>query len=227
MYPTSDEQIAVSLAEQLMVEQMSAFSDSSHDVYHVRRVRKTAMTIARALPTTPDLFIVEIAALLHDVLDKKYVPADVDPQVWFLPFFTSIASKTSIDLVADGRSEILIRVIENVSWSNEKKLRANGEWTKWHEECLELHCVQDADRLDAIGAFGVMRCAAYTALRNEPRHTGPDDPARSNSAIQHFDDKLVHIYDRLKTSPGKSLGQRRHKLIVDFIAAAKEEYEAN
>jgi uncharacterized protein len=135
----------------------------------------------------PDLLTVEVAALLHDVLDKKYVPpeASADPYAYFLPFFEKLcASVPALDLIADGRARDIARIIENVSWTTEKKLRAEGAWSAWHESCTELHCVQDADRLDAIGAFGmlwlrtdnitidlaarigIMRCAAFSAATN-------------------------------------------------------------
>jgi len=95
------------------------------------------------------------AALLHDVLDKKYVSAEeaTDPYAFFLPLFRTWAAH-GIDLVSDGRGHTIARIIDNVSWSTEKKLRETGQWTTWHDTCIELHCVQDADRLDAIGAFG-------------------------------------------------------------------------
>ncbi|CAK5269679.1 unnamed protein product, partial [Mycena citricolor] len=133
------------------------------------------------------------------------------------------------------------QVIEHVSWSTETKLRKNGGWTEWHDSCAELHCVQDADRLDAIGAFGILRCAAYSAAVNRygtdltmffradaapisPLHVPSDDSKLKASAIQHFHDKLVLIRDRLKTEPGKKLGAKRHSVIVAFIESVEEEY---
>ncbi|KAF6754428.1 hypothetical protein DFP72DRAFT_370458 [Ephemerocybe angulata] len=227
MYPSSSERVVIDAAEKLMVETMARY-DPSHDAYHVQRVRKTALALARALPTTPDLLVVEIAALLHDVLDKKYVSAAEasDPYSFFLPFFTSAAQNGGPDLVSDGRARLITRVIENVSWTTEKALRARGAWGAWHDECSELHCVQDADRLDAIGAFGILRCAAFSCVSNRPLHTPPGDPRQPESALQHFHDKLVHIRGRLKTVPGRQMGEKRHQVIVDFLAAAEEEYNA-
>lgn len=110
----------------------------------------------------------ELAALLHDVLDKKYVtPAEsADPYAFFLPFFQSVAKDHKLDLISDGRARLVTRIVENVSWTTETKLLAAGLIEDWHRNCVELHCVQDADRLDAIGAFGVLRCAAYNAAIN-------------------------------------------------------------
>lgn len=124
-------------------------------VFPVRRVRNTALFLARSHAThTPDLFVVELAALLHDILDKKYVSTEeaADPYAFFLPFFTSWSEH--VDLVADGRAQQVAKIVDNVSWSTESKLRDAGKVMPWHETCVELHCVQDADRLDAIGAFG-------------------------------------------------------------------------
>ncbi|KAG7089379.1 hypothetical protein E1B28_011069 [Marasmius oreades] len=225
MYPSTDEMVYINAAEKLMLDTMVRY-DPSHDAYHVQRVRKTALTIANALPVKPDLLVVELAALLHDVLDKKYVSPQqaADPYSFFLPLFSKAAKNSSLDLVRDGRAQLITQIVENVSWTTETKLRATGQWGTWHNECTELHCVQDADRLDAIGAFGVMRCAAYNASKNNPLHTPREDPCLGKSAIQHFHDKLVHIEGRLKTEPGKKLGKKRHKLIVDFIASVEDEY---
>ncbi|VDC06793.1 unnamed protein product [Peniophora sp. CBMAI 1063] len=227
-YPTEDEKIIISAAEELMRETMARY-DCSHDAYHVERVRKTALQLARSVSKTPDLLTVELAALLHDVLDKKYVSAEeaADPYAYFLPFFTELHSRApSINLVEDGRAKAIAMIVENVSWSTEKKLRAAGKWGEWHEECVELHCVQDADRLDAIGAFGIMRCAAFTAATNNSLHAPEGDPRREASTVQHFYDKLLHIKDRMKTEPGKHAAERRHKLMLDFLQGVDEEYNA-
>ncbi|KAI0703452.1 hypothetical protein BC835DRAFT_1318984 [Cytidiella melzeri] len=231
-YPTEPEAKVVAAAEKLMVETMARY-DPSHDAFHVQRVRRTAMHIAQAISSSsstrvnPDMLTVELAALLHDVLDKKYVsPSQAsDPYGFFLPFFESARNEHGVDLIADGRAQTIAKIITNVSWSTEKKLRQAGMIEEWHQECVELHCVQDADRLDAIGAFGIMRCAAYSAAVNRPLHAPEGDPTRPNSAIEHFYDKLLHIREQLKTEPGKQMAKKRHQLMLAFLAATKEEYE--
>ncbi|KAH9003040.1 hypothetical protein EDB86DRAFT_2799479 [Lactarius hatsudake] len=242
-YPTPAEAAVVRAAEQFMEETMANFSDPSHDPHHVRRVRRTALRLARSVSgdtgSAPDLLTVELGALLHDVLDKKYVPPASyghDARAFFEPFFRRVAEAAAeaLDLRADGRADAVVRIVENVSWSNEQHLRARGEWGPWHEACVELHCVQDADRLDAIGAFGIMRCAAYSArygvlsltggMRASALHAPDGDPDQPESAIQHFHDKLLHIQERMKTAPGKQMAEKRHKLLVDFLAAVEDEY---
>ncbi|KDQ19363.1 hypothetical protein BOTBODRAFT_27945 [Botryobasidium botryosum FD-172 SS1] len=228
-YPNPQEAVVIAATEFLMEETMKKF-DSSHDAHHVRRVRKTALSLAHSVEPKPDLLTVELAALLHDLLDKKYVPrsASADPFSHFFPFFKDLAEKTNgeIDLIGDGRAENISRIVENVSWTNERKLKAEGGWTEWHETCIELHCVQDADRLDAIGAFGIMRCAAYSAAVDRALHVSKSDPTWGDSAIHHFHDKLLLVRDRLKTPAGRRMGDRRHQFMLEFLSAVDEEYNA-
>lgn len=180
MYPTPDEAAVLETVEAFMVKTMAQY-DPSHDALHgksslvfsrprplsftphtVQRVRKTALKLSSdpsISSRSPDLLVIELSALLHDVLDKKYVPESLysDPYAFFLPIFKELDVKhPSVGLLTeDGkRVRFIAEVVTNVSWSTEKKLRQEGKWGAWHDGCVELHCVQDADRLDAIGAFG-------------------------------------------------------------------------
>ncbi|KAG9084613.1 hypothetical protein FS749_005094 [Ceratobasidium sp. UAMH 11750] len=224
-YPSEAEAAVVAAAEALMEETMKKY-DPSHDALHVYRVRKTALALARSQTPRSDLLVVELAALLHDVLDKKYVSAleAANPDIVFRPFFERVAPH--VDLLSDGRARLIVRVIENVSWTTEKKLREENKLEAWHDSCVELHCVQDADRLDAIGAFGILRTAAYSASVNRPLHVPPEDPRSPGSAIGHFYDKLLHIQSRLKTPQGKALGAERHQLMLTFLDGVDKEYNA-
>lgn len=105
------------------------------------------------------MLVVEVAALMHDMADKKYVKLEEGKSLFehFLPILEGIQAgdgTTAAALLGRDRVELVAKVVENVSWTTEKKLRETGALTPWHGSCKELHCVQDADRLDAIGAFG-------------------------------------------------------------------------
>lgn len=189
------------------------------------------------------MLVVEIAALMHDMADKKYVKLEDGKSLsdHFLPKFEEIQTSSGTNAAAvlgQDRMELISRVVENVSWTTEKKLRETGALTAWHTECMELHCVQDADRLDAIGAFGesdyrdhsydknpklllivlgIMRCAAYSSAVNRPLYVPKDDSTPDKyphgSAIDHFYDKLLHIKERLKTDAGRAMGEKRHQTV--------------
>ncbi|KAG9039277.1 hypothetical protein FRB95_011862 [Tulasnella sp. JGI-2019a] len=232
MHPTDSVKSLIATVEGLMEETMKKY-DPSHDALHVRRVRKTAIAIARTLDPAPDLLVVELAALMHDLADKKYVklPEGTTAYQHFLPFFQALPKNDTLDIISDGRLQTIIKIVENVSWTTEKRLRAgqDGGITEWYRECRELHCVQDADRLDAIGAFGIIRCAAYSAVVNQPLFLPSDDSSGerdpSKSAIGHFHDKLLLIRERLKTDAGRAMGEKRHQVMLDFLKAVDDEYE--
>ncbi|KAG8859288.1 hypothetical protein FRB96_004503 [Tulasnella sp. 330] len=221
VYPSESEKKLITSVEELMEETMKKY-DPSHDALH-----------AKTLSPLPDPLIVELAALMHDLADKKYVKLAPGMTTYdhFLPFFQALPRDESLDIISDGRLEMIVRIVENVSWTTEKRLRAgeDGGITRWYRECKELHCVQDADRLDAIGAFGIMRCAAYSAAVNQPLFV-PSDQTESRgdpkeSAVGHFHDKLLLIRERLKTDAGRAMGEKRHQAMLDFLKAVDEEYE--
>jgi len=109
------------------------------------------------------------------------------------PFFASEASSS----LTSTQRDLILRIIPSVSWSTESKLRKAGEWTEWHDKCVELHAVQDADRLDAVGAVGVLRCAAFSGVKGRKLLS---DEQGDSSAESHFAEKLLLIRDRMKVS---------------------------
>lgn len=104
----------------------------------------------------------------------------------------------------------ILSIIPSVSYTAETALLAAGEWT-WQKDCLELHAVQDADRLDAIGAVGILRCAAYSGATKRVLVEGED--TGSKSAEAHFEEKLLKVRDRMKTAFGKEEAERRHQTV--------------
>ncbi|KAI5454709.1 hypothetical protein NCC49_003597 [Naganishia albida] len=239
-------------AESLVKDHMSKY-DPSHDWYHVDRVRRTALKLAKALQTdrssaergynAPDMLLVELIALFHDMADAKYTETS-SLESTLAPFLTSTEATS---MLTERQKSLLLSIIPRISWSTEKKLRAAGRWDGIVAQMQrdggwsELAVVQDADRLDAIGAFGIMRCCAYSSATNRPLYvpsqiaSGDADFAGINdshkalvdsSAIQHFHDKLLHIKDRMKTPLGKQEAQRRHETMLHFLQEIDHEFAA-
>ncbi|EJU04989.1 hypothetical protein DACRYDRAFT_47579 [Dacryopinax primogenitus] len=207
---TPYQQELLKLAEQLMHSEM-ANNDPSHDVFHVLRVRKTAIRLADSLAhsTALNIWMVDMAALLHDINDHKYATSTSG----------TVGLKEIYERMSRDDAAQLEWILERVSWSKEKRRREEGTWGELEEACVELHCVQDADRLDAIGAFGIMRCAAFSAVTKRPLYA----EGRNDTAIAHFHEKLLNIAGSLKTELGTQLGIRRHQVMLDFLASVDDE----
>ncbi|KAF2203296.1 hypothetical protein GQ43DRAFT_411905 [Delitschia confertaspora ATCC 74209] len=184
-------------------EYMSHY-DSSHDYQHILRVVSNANTILQAeLESNPDhtfdntaLFL---AALLHDVGDHKYAKAGED-----------VDSMVANVLRERGASEELARtvqrIVKHVGWTNETK-DPNSVVTVLKEH-PELAIVQDADRLDAIGAVGVGRCFTFTGAKCPGR--------QMTDAIDHFEEKLYKLGGAMKTDTGKAMAESRTKILRDL-----------
>ncbi len=175
---------------ELFVKAHMAAYDPSHDWVHgmppppahltaVERVRRTALKLA---PPEADILVVELAALMHDLSDAKYASTNL----------AHIAADHLGDVSAE-QVALVLRIVPAVSYSKEMRLRAAGEWT-WQDTCVELHAVQDADRLDAIGAVGVLRCAAFSGVRGRVLLDAPG----GDSAEAHFHDKLLRVKSYMK-----------------------------
>lgn len=151
----------IAYAESLVKEHMAKY-DPSHDWWHVNRVRNTALKLSRSQEGSVDPVVLELLALFHDLHDAKYAAAGGPTLEQTLqPFF----SHPDVSVSAPQQTMIL-KLIPLISWSTEKKLRADGQWDAHERELREqggwneLCCAQDADRLDAVGAFGVSRLRA-------------------------------------------------------------------
>ncbi|KAJ2559197.1 hypothetical protein EV175_000459 [Coemansia sp. RSA 1933] len=173
-----DNSLAIRKTEAFVKEYMDKY-DCSHDWFHVQRVVRQALALAKAVSLTrpTDMLVVHLAALLHDIDDAKYVQ-ESDERFNCNGFLTGAG-------VDPERAVLVCKIIDSVSFRKElllmehdKQGLGSAEERQWRQECTELACVQDADRLDAIGAFGVLRCAAFSGARNRPLH----DPA-SDSAV--------------------------------------------
>ncbi|KAL1919583.1 uncharacterized protein VTP21DRAFT_1514 [Calcarisporiella thermophila] len=216
-------------AEEFVKEYMSKY-DPSHDWFHVDRVRRQALKIAKEeIKRRPvDLEIVEYAALFHDIGDAKYIIAG-----------SKTARETVLEFFKEhqfdsAKAELITNIIENVSYR--KELAAVPD--PWRDNCIELHIVQDADKLDAMGAFGILRCAAFSGAKGRALYNPEEKPienmtkeqydaqskAGHGTAISHFHEKLFHLKDRIKTETGKIMATSRHNYMIEFVQTIEKEY---
>lgn len=167
---------------------------TGHDYFHIERVVKTAVQIARQ--ENADLFLTELAAWLHDVGDHK-LNNGVDKSEEQITLILR-----SLNLSQELISQV-IEIVSQVSFSKGKTA-----------ESLEAKIVQDADRLDALGAIGIARVFAYGGSKQREIHN-PDNPAETS--IQHFYDKLLKLKDRMNTNTGKAIATDRHRYLEGFL----------
>ena len=182
---------------------------SGHDWYHIHRVRALALLIART--EGADLFLVELAALLHDVDDWKLAGVDADGQK-----AVNWLRRCEVD---NQIVERVVRIIEGVSFKGAGVVTSTID-----PECKAL---QDADRLDAIGAIGIARTFAYGGSRGrgiyDPEiapvmHVDFENYKKSNApTINHFYEKLLLLKDQMQTPTGRILAEQRHKYMVGFL----------
>lgn len=188
-----------------------ANAEGGHDWFHIERVWKNALLIAK--DEDCNLEVVQLGALLHDIADSKFHDGDetVGPKkaTEFLESHT-----VSQDVIRH-----VVSIIENISYKG-----GNFE-RRFHSK--ELDIVQDADRLDAIGAIGIARCFNYGGFKNRKLYNPEIDPvlnmsksAYKNSespTINHFYEKLLLLKDRMNTKTGKKIALQRHEFMEDFL----------
>jgi len=186
--------------------------DASHDFDHVRRVVSNALAILqkeeddrkrKALPALNPLSVI-LGALLHDVEDKKYI-TNVGTE--------SPLKRAVVDAGMTGDyAEQMQLLVAGVSYSSEVK---NPQHVKDLISMIpELAIVQDADRLDAIGAIGIGRCFTFGGAKGSRSLT---------DSIRHFDEKLLKLEGMMKTEAGRAMAEQRSGRIRDFVAWWQEE----
>ena len=201
----------IELCQQLVEGIYNQF-DASHDFQHIQRVLMNARAIME-VEKDADHEIVELAVLLHDVSDPKYTTDKENEQTILQQLSLSDASKLHIQ-----------NVIASVSFSggNEKKTTT-----------IEAKIVQDADRLDALGAVGIARTFAFGGAKGRPLYDDAEEVrldmsvdeyrSKSTASVTHFYEKLFLLKDLMKTEKGKQLAQQRHEFMEQFIQQLKAE----
>ncbi|KAI8333154.1 hypothetical protein BC941DRAFT_358188 [Chlamydoabsidia padenii] len=226
----------INVTKKMVSDYMKSF-DPSHDVHHIERVRGLAMVLAQDYLDRGeqlDLEIVELAALCHDVGDAKYYQGDIKGGDIVSSFLTEQGYDTE-------RAAWVARIVDHVGFRKElawNDTKDDPSEVDWRNHCLELHVVQDSDKLDAIGAFGIMRCCAYSGKTNVALYDPSLDPIRNitkeqyeaqaanknGSAINHFHEKLLRLSSMLRTPKGKEMGKQRHDFMEFFLKQINQEY---
>ena len=193
---------------------------SGHDWWHVQRVRKLAVKLGER--EGANIYIVELAALLHDVSGYKTNGGDQEegPRIaheWLHEFGE-----------ADACANAVAEIVAGVSFK--------GAGTTCRMPTIEGMVVQDADRLDAIGAIGIARAFAYGACTREPMYdpdmaprlhaTAAEYFARSGSTINHFYEKLLLLKVRMNTDSARLVAGRRHRILEEFLRSFLAEWDA-
>ena len=192
---------------------------SGHDPWHVLRVRRLALHIGRR--EGADLFVVELAALLHDIADWKFHGGDEE-----------IGPRRAMDWLI--RLGVEAPVVERVG-AIVRDLSFKGAGVAAAPLTLEGQVVQDADRLDAIGAIGIGRTFAYGGHKGRALYDPAIPPERHASAeryktnqgptLNHFFEKLLLLRDRLNTPTARAIAERRHRFLEAFVERFLEEWE--
>ena len=192
---------------------------SGHDYDHSLRVYKTAVRLAEK--ENADLFIVSMAALLHDVDDRKLSPETADTKANAVNYLR----RKNIDV---NTIETICRIIDEVSFAGTDSVIPGT---------VEGKCVQDADRLDALGAIGIARAFAYGGNHHRKMYDPEEPPMRNmnreeyrnhvSHTVNHFYEKLFLLKDMMNTETGKKIAEQREAFMRDFLAEFYREWDGN
>ncbi|QGH33846.1 HD domain-containing protein [Gracilibacillus salitolerans] len=192
-----------------MVREKLLGEGSGHDWYHIERVTTTAKKLAHQ--ENANLFVVSLVALLHDLADDKVVDSEEEG-------LRAIQEWLGQSGVEKHDMDHILSIIKNMSFKG-----GNGKQL----DTIEGQVVQDADRLDAIGAVGIARCFVYAGKKGQPiydpelevREQMTKDEYRKgqSSAIHHFYEKLLKLKDLMNTKAGYQLAQERHQFMEQFL----------
>jgi uncharacterized protein len=200
----------IKCTEVFVRQRMQGF-DSGHDWWHIERVRRIAKYI-NAKESLADPFILDISALLHDTVDSKFRKDDSDKLFRIIEEFLDNAGMDNI-------KNNVIEVIRNVSFSNKNPTGNLKDPV--------LLVLQDADRLDAIGAIGIARAFNYGGYRNSPIFI-PKEQSEGNTktTIDHFYEKLLKLKDLMNSTTGRAMAEERHLYIENYLKQFYKEWNA-
>lgn len=200
------------------VRKMLHGDTSGHDWWHIQRVRKLALRLGKE--EGADAFVVELAALLHDIADWKFYQGDPEagPRV-----AAAWLEECGVD---SSVSEHVCSIIREISFK--------GSGVPTPMESIEGKVVQDADRLDALGAIGIARAFAYGGHQGREIHNPDVEPEShetfdayresAGSTINHFHEKLLLLEERMNTDAARRLAEARHEYMEGFLEQFHREW---
>ncbi|MFD2285219.1 HD domain-containing protein [Pedobacter petrophilus] len=203
------------------VQQTLKDAEAGHDWFHIERVYKTAVNINKK--EQGNELVIAFAALLHDIADPKFNNGDEElgPQV-AESFLQSIA-------IDEETVKHVKLIIQHMSFKN--SFDGNSFTSK------EMQIVQDADRLDAIGAIGIARAFTYGGFKNRvlydpavkvEEHLSKESYKNTTApTINHFYEKLLLLKDMMNTAEGKKIAEKRHQFMLDYLDHFYSEWEGN
>lgn len=215
---SAEQTSVINRTEEYVKETLKADS-SGHDWWHIDRVRNMAVRLAEA--EAVDRYTVELAALLHDIADWKFNDGD-----------TTIGATKSRQWLAHLAVD---QAVQDKVYEIVAKVSFKGAGVKAAPMSLEGQIVQDADRLDAIGAIGIARTFAYGGHFNRTMHDPDEAPVHHDTfekykdnkgtTINHFYEKLLLLKERLNTKSAREIAEHRHKFIEAFLAEFFDEWK--
>ena len=203
----------------LFVKSKLENAEGGHDWFHIERVYRNALLIADG--EVCDENVVKLAALLHDIADSKFNDGDeiVGPKI--------AREFLELNQVEENRIQHVINIIENISFKG-----GNAQKTF---SSIELDIVQDADRLDALGAIGIARAFNYGGFKNRvlynpniaPKLRMSKEEYKNSQAptLNHFYEKLLLLKDKMNTKTAKKIAQERHRYMEGFLSQFYAEWD--
>ena len=196
-------------------------AEAGHDWFHIERVWKLSKKIAET--ETCNREVVELSALLHDIADPKFHKGD---ETLALKISRAFLEGQNVD--EEVINEVLL-IIKNISFKNRGEAPENLP--------LELKIVQDADRLDAIGAIGIARTFNFGGFKNnlmyhpdiQPKLNMSKEEYKKNdgTTINHFYEKLLLLKDLMNTEKGKEMAEDRHQFMLHFLEEFYKEWNVD
>jgi len=196
-------------------------AEGGHDWWHIYRVLNNTRIIAAK--EHADLLICELGALLHDIADPKFHNGDEKKGSLIAREFLAL------NLIPENQILAVLDIIESISFSKERGNKII--------KSIELQVVQDADRLDAMGAIGIARAFNYGGFKNRlmfdpsippKKYTNSSEYRNSNSpTLNHFHEKLLLLKDLMNTRTGREMAEKRHTFMLEFLKQFHEEWNGH